>query len=90
MRFNHALNSFIIYCLNTCHSYILGGLQSLYNMRCLLLGLDVQRLLAIHFHLLLPHLPLNDAYFPGKLGRLLLLGLDLVLDVLSATKLEYK
>ena len=59
-------------------------------MRRLFLGLDVQRLPAIHLHLLFPHLPLNDAHFPGKLGRLLLLGLDLVLNVLSATKLEYK
>ena len=59
-------------------------------MRCLFLGLDVQRLPAVHLHLLLSHLSLNDAHFPGKLGRLLLLGLDLVLDVLSATKLEYK
>ena len=53
----------------------------------LLFGFYVQRLPAINLHLLLPHLFLNDAQFPGELGRLLFLGLQLSLNLLPTMSL---
>lgn len=74
---------------NTTNKYIhsLRGLKSFQHMWCSLLCLDVKRSPFTHLHLMFPNLLLQQTHLPGPLGRLLLLGLQLGLNLSMAVAL---
>ncbi len=71
-------------------SCVLGGFESFDDMGSPLLGLDVERLPPARLHLLLPHLLLQHSHLSGPLGRLLLLGFQLALNLLLTVTLVQK